>query len=391
MTGRFAFPKEAVLDVRFLGLHSGGLRKPRSPDGLAYDFHLARNALFHATPALQLHPGDTVLVPAYVCRTAVQPFLARGIRCEYYRVGTDCRPDPEDLQRRLSPAVRALLVVHYFGFPQPVRWLRQLCDERGLRLIEDCAHVLTGSAEGAVLGSSGDASVFSWRKFLPVNDGATLFLNRGAACDAPVLARPGLATDLHAAYNILQAAAAHPESRFCRWLYGSAAAARRILARSPRDAEARGHRGSWRDVPPVGDVHGADFALDRVQLPISRVSAVLVDHSAVARIREARRRNYALLAAGLRRIPGVTLLHEALPEDICPWILPCFMEGAPQALAELRRRGIPAVSWSGVRSPIRPGEYPEAELLYEKLLFLPVHQGMREADIARVLETVAVL
>jgi hypothetical protein len=45
-------------------------------------------------------------------------------------------------------------------------------------LIEDCAHVLCGESEGEPIGTIGDAAVFSWRKFLPLYDGADLVLNR---------------------------------------------------------------------------------------------------------------------------------------------------------------------------------------------------------------------
>jgi perosamine synthetase len=74
-----------------------------------------------------------------------------------------------------------VLVVHYFGFPQPIVKIKEFCKERGLYLLEDCAHVLQGrTEEGIVLGTSGDISIFSWRKFLPVYDGGQLVINNPA-------------------------------------------------------------------------------------------------------------------------------------------------------------------------------------------------------------------
>src|SRR5437867_1289218 len=54
----------------------------------------------------------------------------------------------------------------------------QARNAHGLALIEDCAHVLSGEVEGKSLGTIGDAAVFSWRKFLPIYDGAELVINR---------------------------------------------------------------------------------------------------------------------------------------------------------------------------------------------------------------------
>ena len=68
------------------------------------------------------------------------------------------------------------MAVHYFGFPQQLRETRAICDRHALQLIEDCAHILPGIADGQAVGTYGDACVFSWRKLLPINDGATLYL-----------------------------------------------------------------------------------------------------------------------------------------------------------------------------------------------------------------------
>ena len=44
---------------------------------------------------------------------------------------------------------------------------------------------------------------------------------------------------------------------------------------------------------------------------------------------------------------------------------------------ELRALGIPAVTWGGVRdSRISAREFPEADFLYERLVFLPIHQDL---------------
>jgi dTDP-4-amino-4,6-dideoxygalactose transaminase len=77
--------------------------------------------------------------------------------------------------------VRAIVVVHYFGLPQPMTAIRRFCDERTITLIEDCAHALFGKADDQPVGSIGDYAIASLTKFLPTSDGGCLVGKRRSA------------------------------------------------------------------------------------------------------------------------------------------------------------------------------------------------------------------
>src|SRR5215475_2856691 len=143
-----------------------------------YSFFQARYAIYHGLKLLGIEPGDHVLVPSYICRAAVDPILASSVDVGFYAVSDQCSADLVDLERSISTRTKALIIVHYFGFPQPLREIRRLCDIHGIALIEDCAHVLCGETDGEPMGTIGDAAVFSWRKFFPVYDGSELVMNR---------------------------------------------------------------------------------------------------------------------------------------------------------------------------------------------------------------------
>src|SRR5437879_7768032 len=98
-----------------------------------------------------MQPGDRVLAPSYICRAAIDPLIAYGLNVDFYPIRRDCSIDLADLRNRISPTTQAVMIVHYFGFPQPLGELRKLCDRYGLLLIEDCAHVLSGEVEGTPL------------------------------------------------------------------------------------------------------------------------------------------------------------------------------------------------------------------------------------------------
>ncbi len=185
MAPAFPIPKEQFPSRRFFSLlrQPGNTRLAGVPPTLS--FFWARNAIFYSLKALGISDGAHILLPAYLCRAAVEPFEVFGADLEFYPIGRGCELDLLEIEARIKPCTEAILVVHYFGFPQPINRLRALCDRRSLYLIEDCAHVLQGSFKGQRLGTFGDASVFSWRKFLPIYDGGDLWLRKPFAGSPP--------------------------------------------------------------------------------------------------------------------------------------------------------------------------------------------------------------
>ncbi len=137
--------------------------------------------------------GGRILLPAYVGYTeregsgVLDPVREAGYSFEFYRVGEDLAADLVDLEARIQVgknqgySFTAILVVHYFGFPEPkLATLSELSRQFGVVIIEDCAHCLPLSAhvarEGAI-GHVGAASVYALHKILPVESGGILQVN----------------------------------------------------------------------------------------------------------------------------------------------------------------------------------------------------------------------
>lgn len=58
------------------------------------------------------------LLPAYLCDSVLQPFREAGVPVEFYRLDERLFVDLNDLMGRLTSETAAVLIVHYFGFPQ---------------------------------------------------------------------------------------------------------------------------------------------------------------------------------------------------------------------------------------------------------------------------------
>jgi len=332
-------------------------------------FFWARNAIYYALKALGVSPGAHVLLPAYLCRAAVEPFEVFGASVGFYGVGRDCEPDFTEMEAKITARTEAIMAVHYFGFPQRIQDFRNVCDRRGLALIEDCAHVLGSAVSGHSLGTMGDASVFSWRKFLPLYDGGELRLRKTSG-DLPVeWHKETLPFTLKVTKCLLdrtlEQSASPAAKAFSRGIE-SLKRAWRHLTRTPESA-------------PLFelDSNRADFDPRLLDQKMSRASRWLLVHSDLAAILSRRRKNYSFLLENLRAVSGITPLHHKLPVDVCPWVFPLCFDGMSDAHLLLQREGIPAVTWGGVRpADVDPAVFPAADFLYDNLVFLPVHQNL---------------
>jgi dTDP-4-amino-4,6-dideoxygalactose transaminase len=340
-----------------------------------YELLWARNALYHGLAALKLVPGDRVLLPAYICAAAVEPFLAYGVTVAFYDVGRDCRPVLADLEARIDGRTRAVMWVHYFGFPQSPSVARRICDRHGLFLIEDCAHVLPDGSDDLQMGRVGDVAAFSWRKFLPIGDGAELVVKGSDRHIRIPWARESPLVTLKVINDLGHQIAGESRSAVVRAMYRGLQAPKQLLRRRVS-----------RTLVPQED-NQEPFKAEMVNFPMTRASRWVLRHSDIEAIRARRRENYRFLLEALAGSGGVILPFPELPAGVCPWVLPVFVEGLANPHWRLRARGIPAVSWGGVRhAGIPRGPFPGADCLYENLIFLPVHQSLEGRDLSLIVD-----
>jgi dTDP-4-amino-4,6-dideoxygalactose transaminase len=131
-------------------------------------------ALHLACQAAGLGPGDEMIVPAFtfVASASAARFVgATPVLCEILGPH-DLNIDVEDVARRITPRTRAVMAVHFCGYPADVLALRELCDAHGLILIEDCAEAIGARVDveptrpatrpGRQVGTVGELGAFSF-------------------------------------------------------------------------------------------------------------------------------------------------------------------------------------------------------------------------------------
>jgi dTDP-4-amino-4,6-dideoxygalactose transaminase len=106
--------------------------------------------------------------------------------------------DPADAARKITRRTRAMVPVHFAGRACDMRALRRLARDRGLRIIEDCAHAIETESHGEKAGTWGDLACFSFyaTKNLTTGEGGML-LTRSAKVAARLkrLALHGMSQD----------------------------------------------------------------------------------------------------------------------------------------------------------------------------------------------------
>lgn len=124
------------------------------------------SALHLACIALGLGSGDEAIVPALTSvatANAVRSTGALPVLCDV-RGAHDLNLDPDDVERRVGPATRAVVAVHLCGYPAALAALRELCDRHGLALIEDAAQAIGArtDADARPAGTVGTLGCFSF-------------------------------------------------------------------------------------------------------------------------------------------------------------------------------------------------------------------------------------
>ena len=114
------------------------------------------DALTLALKAADLQAGDEVIVPSNTYIAPILSVINLGLRPVF--VEPDIRTytiDPEKIKKNISPASKAIIVVHLYGKPCQMEEIVRICNENKLALIEDCAQAHGAEYHGQKVGNFG--------------------------------------------------------------------------------------------------------------------------------------------------------------------------------------------------------------------------------------------
>jgi perosamine synthetase len=286
-------------------------------------------ALHLAVLALDLQPGDEVLVPAYTFPATANVVELAGLKPVLVDV------DPETMNIDLAkievgPRTKAILAVHLFGRPAPVEELPD-----GLIVLEDAAGALGAKRQGRACGSLGLLGCLSFhpRKVVTTGEGGAVTTN-----DAAVAASV---------------------------------------------AAMRNH--GWRSlVPPDMPAPGLNYRLSDILCAVGISQMQRLDELLAERTRVA-----AGYTERLRDLP--VLLPQADEGDVHGWQAYVLqVDDRDRVLAALRAQGIEAqigtYALQQLGAYADQGDFPGAARVFERALALPFHTRLSDGDLDRVAE-----
>ena len=314
--------------------------------GVAHGVGLASgtDALILALRACGVRAGGEVLLPPFTFVATGSAVSALGAK----PVFADIRPDtynidPAELERRVTPRTRAIVVVHLYGLSADMDPILSFAKARHLPVIEDNAQAIGASYKGRGTGSMGDVACLS---FYPTK-------NLGAYGDAGMV------------------------------VTNSAELAARL-----RTLRNHGQSAKYLSTEP-----GWNSRLDEIQAAILRVK--LRHLSNWQRARQSHAAEYNRL---LSQIPGVMppLAPDGFEHVYHQYTIRIEQRDALQKFLSARKIG------STVYYPYplhlqplyaalghKAGDFPHSERAAQEVLSLPMYPELRKEHIARVVETIA--
>ena len=120
-------------------------------------------ALDMALEALEIGPGDEVILPSFTIVSCLNHILRSGATPIFVDSFPDTwNIDPELVKKALTPRTKAIIVVHIYGLPADIDELCQIGAEHGVPIVEDSAEAHGQHLHGKPLGSWGDLATFSF-------------------------------------------------------------------------------------------------------------------------------------------------------------------------------------------------------------------------------------
>jgi dTDP-4-amino-4,6-dideoxygalactose transaminase len=145
--------------------------------GVEHAFAVANGtaALHLALLAAGIGPGDEVVLPSLNFVAAANTIAHTGATPVFCDITSadDLNLDPADLEAAVGPRTKAVVILHYGGYPCDVEAVRELAGRRGLIVVEDAAHAPGATWRGEPCGSLGLVGCFSFfsNKNMPLGEG----------------------------------------------------------------------------------------------------------------------------------------------------------------------------------------------------------------------------
>jgi dTDP-4-amino-4,6-dideoxygalactose transaminase len=321
----------------------------------------ATAGLHLALEAAGIAPGDEVITTTHTFTATAE--VVRYLGADVKLVDIDpatLNIDPAAVEAAVGPRTRAIIPVHYAGLAADMPRLLAIAQRHSLKVIEDAAHALPSTSEGALVGTlQSDASVFSFyaNKTITTGEGGMLVTRDEAlAARARVMRLHGMSRDAFDRFT-----ATMPS-----WYY---------------EIVAPGFKYNLTDIAAALGIEqlkkARAFADKRAALAAAYDKA-LADLPVILPPQPPAGQSHAWHLYVLRLADDAAISRDKLIEHLFEQGIGCSVHYIPLHLHPYWRE----------RYSLQPQQFPHSQRAYERMLSLPLHTRMGEADVHRVAQAI---
>jgi len=128
-------------------------------------------ALYAAMAALEVGPGDEVILPAWNWYADYDAIVLCGALPVFAEVDDSFDIDPADIERHITPRTKAIIAAHLEGCPCDMDAILKIARKHKLRVLEDCAQCAGGKYKGKYVGTLGDIGINSFQLSKTITSG----------------------------------------------------------------------------------------------------------------------------------------------------------------------------------------------------------------------------
>jgi len=128
-------------------------------------------AMDTAMAALEVGPGDEVILPAWTFVSCYNTIVLSGALPVFAEVDESFNIDPADIEHRITPQTKAIMVVHLRGVAADMDPIMAVARKHGVKVFEDAAQSMGSTYKGRAVGSIGDIGMFSLQITKPIAAG----------------------------------------------------------------------------------------------------------------------------------------------------------------------------------------------------------------------------
>ena len=141
-------------------------------------FYNGRSAMSYGIDLLKMKKNSIILLPEIICDVAVKVFLKKKLKVKFYKLDNYFEPIWSDINRYNFKNISAILMIHFFGYPQKYSKFLNLAKKKGIYLIEDNCHSFPIQYKKRTLGKIGHIGIDSPRKLIDeLYSGGRLYIN----------------------------------------------------------------------------------------------------------------------------------------------------------------------------------------------------------------------